>query len=168
MVSFTGSASTALKLRSHPVVQRESVKFVAEQDSLNASLLGPDAGPGTPEFDLFVKEVVNEMTVKAGQKCTAIRRAMAPAEHLDAVEAAIRDRLAATTVGDPRDKESRMGALVSIAQRDDVRSQIAKLTAAGARIVAGNPDASPGVDGRRLHGADPAAHRRPLVHRRGP
>ena len=94
MVSFTGSASTALKLRSHPVVQRESVKFVAEQDSLNASLLGPDAAPGTPEFDLFVKEVVNEMTVKAGQKCTAIRRAMAPAEHLDAVEAAIRDRLA--------------------------------------------------------------------------
>ena len=147
VVSFTGSASTALKLRSHPVVQRESVKFVAEQDSLNASLLGPDAAPGTPEFDQFVKEVVNEMTVKAGQKCTAIRRAMAPAEHLDAVEAAIRDRLAKTTVGDPRDKESRMGALVSIAQREDVRSQISKLTAAGARIVAGDPDASPGMKG---------------------
>ena len=147
VVSFTGSASTALKLRSQPVVQRESVKFVAEQDSLNASLLGPDAGPGTPEFDLFVKEVVNEMTVKAGQKCTAIRRAMAPAEHLDAVEAAIRDRLAKTTVGDPRDKDSRMGALVSIAQREDVRSQISKLTAAGARIVAGDPDASPGLKG---------------------
>src|SRR5688500_16973907 len=147
VVSFTGSASTALKLRSHPVVQRESVKFVAEQDSLNASLLGPDAVPGTPEFDLFVKEVVNEMTVKAGQKCTAIRRAMAPAEHLDAVEAAIRDRLAGTRVGDPRDKESRMGALVSTSQRDDVRSQIAKLTAAGARIVAGDPDATPGIAG---------------------
>ena len=73
---------------------RESVQFIAEQDSLNASLLGPDAAPGTPEFDLFVKEVVDEMTVKAGQKCTAIRRAMAPAEYLDAVEAAIRDRLA--------------------------------------------------------------------------
>ncbi len=147
VVSFTGSASTALKLRSHPIVQRESVKFVAEQDSLNASLLGPDAGPGTPEFDLFVKEVVNEMTVKAGQKCTAIRRAMAPAEQLDAVEAAIRERLAATRVGDPRDKDSRMGALVSTAQRDDVRSQIGKLTAAGARIVAGDPDAAPGVPG---------------------
>jgi oxepin-CoA hydrolase/3-oxo-5,6-dehydrosuberyl-CoA semialdehyde dehydrogenase len=147
VVSFTGSASTALKLRSHPVVQRESVKFVAEQDSLNASLLGPDAAPGTAEFDLFVKEVVNEMTVKAGQKCTAIRRAMAPAEHLDAVEAAIRDRLAGTKVGDPRDKESRMGALVSTGQRDDVRSQIAKLIAAGARIVAGDPDAKPGVSG---------------------
>ena len=147
VVSFTGSASTALKLRSHPVVQRESVKFVAEQDSLNASLLGPDAAPGTPEFDLFVKEVVNEMTAKAGQKCTAIRRAMAPAEHLDAVEAAIRDRLAGTRVGDPRDKESRMGALVSLGQRDDVRAQIGKLTAAGARIVSGNPDASPGIAG---------------------
>ena len=147
VVSFTGSASTALKLRTHPVVQRESVKFVAEQDSLNASILGPEAAPGTPEFDLFVKEVVNEMTVKAGQKCTAIRRAMAPSEHLDAVEIAIRERLVKTTVGDPRDKESRMGALVSTAQRDDVRSQIAKLTAAGARIVAGDPDASPGVGG---------------------
>ena len=147
VVSFTGSASTALKLRSHPVVQRESVKFVAEQDSLNASLLGPDAAPGTPEFDLFVKEVVNEMTVKAGQKCTAIRRAMAPAEQLDAVEAAIRDRLAATRVGDPRDKESRMGALVSISQRDDVRAQIDKLTAGGARIVAGDPEARPGIAG---------------------
>jgi oxepin-CoA hydrolase/3-oxo-5,6-dehydrosuberyl-CoA semialdehyde dehydrogenase len=147
VVSFTGSASTALKLRSHPVVQRESVKFVAEQDSLNASLLGPDAAPGTPEFDLFVKEVVNEMTAKAGQKCTAIRRAIAPAEYLDAVEAAISDRLATIQVGDPRDKESRMGALVSLGQRDDVRAQIGKLTAAGARIVVGNPDASPGVAG---------------------
>ncbi|WP_310468612.1 phenylacetic acid degradation bifunctional protein PaaZ [Sphingomonas sp.] len=147
VVSFTGSASTALKLRSHPVVQRESVKFVAEQDSLNASLLGPDAAPGTPEFDLFVKEVVTEMTVKAGQKCTAIRRAMAPAEHLDAVEAAIREKLGSCQVGDPRDKASRMGALVSLAQRDDVRRQIAKLVGAGARIVSGDPDASPGVAG---------------------
>jgi oxepin-CoA hydrolase/3-oxo-5,6-dehydrosuberyl-CoA semialdehyde dehydrogenase len=147
VVSFTGSASTALKLRSHPVVQRESVKFVAEQDSLNASLLGPDAAPGTPEFDLFVKEVVTEMTVKAGQKCTAIRRAMAPAEHIDAVEAAIREKLQAVRVGDPRDKESRMGALVSTGQRDDVRTQIGKLVDAGARIVSGDPAASPGVAG---------------------
>ncbi|MBA3668565.1 MAG: phenylacetic acid degradation bifunctional protein PaaZ [Sphingomonas sp.] len=147
VVSFTGSASTALKLKSHPVVQRESVKFVAEQDSLNASVLGPDAGPDTPEFDLFVKEVVNEMTVKAGQKCTAIRRAMAPAEFLDALEGAIRDRLAKTTVGDPREEASRMGALVSCAQRDDVRAQVKKLVASGARIVAGDPDASAGPDG---------------------
>ena len=147
VVSFTGSASTALKLRSHPVVQRESVRFVAEQDSLNASILGPDAAPGTPEFDLFVKEVVNEITVKAGQKCTAIRRAIAPMEHIDEVEAAIRDRLTQTRVGDPRDKESRMGALVSTGQRDDVRAQIAKLTEGGARIVVGDPNASPGIAG---------------------
>ncbi|HEY0324900.1 MAG TPA: aldehyde dehydrogenase family protein, partial [Allosphingosinicella sp.] len=78
VVSFTGSAQTAMKLQSHPVIARESVRFIAERDSLNASILGPDAGPGTPEFDLFVKEIVREMTVKAGQKCTAIRRAMAP------------------------------------------------------------------------------------------
>ncbi|MEO7814774.1 MAG: phenylacetic acid degradation bifunctional protein PaaZ [Sphingomicrobium sp.] len=135
VVSFTGSAATASKLKSHPVVLRESVKFVAEQDSLNASILGPDAAPGTPEFDLFVTEVVTEMTVKAGQKCTAIRRAMAPAEHLDALQSAIAARLAAV---------EGMGALVSTSQRDDVRSQIAKLTAAGARIVAGDPDAAVG------------------------
>src|SRR5687768_5098315 len=127
VVSFTGSAATASKLKNHPVVLRESVRFVAEQDSLNASLLGPDAGPGTPELDLFVKEVVNGMTVKAGQKCTAIRRAMAPAEHLDAVEAAIRGRLESIKVGDPRERDSRMGALVSIAQRKDVRAQVEKL-----------------------------------------
>src|SRR5258708_40320387 len=84
VVSFTGSASTALKLQTHPVIARESVRFVAERDSLNASLLGSDAAPGTPEFDLFVKEVATEMTVKAGQKGTAIRRAKAPAEDLDA------------------------------------------------------------------------------------
>jgi oxepin-CoA hydrolase/3-oxo-5,6-dehydrosuberyl-CoA semialdehyde dehydrogenase len=144
VVSFTGSAATALKLRTHPVVTRESVRFIAEQDSLNASVLGPDAAPGTPEFDLFVKEVVNEMTVKAGQKCTAIRRAMAPAGHLDALEAAIRERLAKTVVGDPREEGSRMGALVSCSQRDDVRAQVRKLVESGARIVSGDPDATVG------------------------
>src|SRR3546814_20952675 len=86
VVSFTGSAQTAMKLQTHPVIARESVRFIAERDSLNASILGPAAGPGTPEFDLLVKEVAREMTVKAGQNCTAIRRAMAPAAHLDAVQ----------------------------------------------------------------------------------
>jgi oxepin-CoA hydrolase/3-oxo-5,6-dehydrosuberyl-CoA semialdehyde dehydrogenase len=147
IVSFTGSAHTALKLRSHPNVTRESVRFVAEQDSLNASLLGPDAAPGTPEFDLFIKEVATEMTVKAGQKCTAIRRAMAPAHYLDAVEQALSERLAKTRVGDPRAEDTRMGALVSLSQRDDVRGKIAELEAAGARIVAGDPDAEPPVPG---------------------
>jgi oxepin-CoA hydrolase/3-oxo-5,6-dehydrosuberyl-CoA semialdehyde dehydrogenase len=147
MVSFTGSAHTALKLKSHPTVLRESVRFVAEQDSLNASLLGPDAAPGTPEFDLFIKEVATEMTVKAGQKCTAIRRAMAPAQHLDAVEQALTERLAKTKVGDPRAEDTRMGALVSLSQRADVRERIGQLEAAGARIVAGDPDAEPAVAG---------------------
>src|SRR3954462_10821125 len=147
IVSFTGSAHTALKLRTHPTVIRESVRFVAEQDSLNASLLGPDAAPGTPEFDLFVKEVATEMTVKAGQKCTAIRRAMAPAQYLDAVQQALTERLARTKVGDPRAEDTRMGALVSLSQRDDVREKIAELEAAGARNVAGGarpPPPGPG------------------------
>src|SRR5690349_10337696 len=123
VVGFTGSASTALKLRTHPTVLREYVRFIAEQDSLNASVLGPDAGPGTPEFDLFVREVAIEMTVKAGQKCTAIRRAMAPAQHLDAVQHALAERLASTKVGDPRSEDTRMGALVSASQCKDVREK---------------------------------------------
>ena len=147
VVSFTGSASTALKLRTHPVVMRESVRFIAEQDSLNASVLGPDARPGTPEFDLFVREVAIEMTVKAGQKCTAIRRAMAPAQYLDAVQDALAERLNSTKVGDPRSEDTRMGALVSMAQRDDVRQKIAELEAAGAKVVAGDPSAAPPVAG---------------------
>ncbi|GAA4743162.1 phenylacetic acid degradation bifunctional protein PaaZ [Sphingomonas daechungensis] len=147
VVSFTGSASTALKLRTHPTVMRESVRFIAEQDSLNASVLGPDAAPSTPEFDLFVREVAIEMTVKAGQKCTAIRRAMAPAAYLDAVQQALAEKLASTKVGDPRSADTRMGALVSLSQRDDVRQKIAELEAAGARIVAGNPSADSAVAG---------------------
>jgi oxepin-CoA hydrolase / 3-oxo-5,6-dehydrosuberyl-CoA semialdehyde dehydrogenase len=147
VVSFTGSASTALKLRTHPTVMRESVRFIAEQDSLNASILGPDAPPGTPEFDLFVREVAIEMTVKAGQKCTAIRRAMAPAEYLDAVQRALSERLSSIKVGDPRAEDTCMGALVSLSQRDDVRQKIAELEAAGAQIVAGDPSADSPIAG---------------------
>ena len=168
VVSFTGSAHTALKLRTHPTVIRESVRFVAEQDSLNASLLGPDAAPGTPEFDLFIKEVATEMTVKAGQKCTAIRRAMAPAEYLDAVEQALGERLARTKVGDPRAEDTRMGALVSISQRDDVRERIARARS-GRRADRGRRSQRRAADcGRRLPAAGAAAHRRPVGHRRGP
>src|SRR3954465_7182864 len=142
VVSFTGSAQTAMKLQSHPVIARESVRFIAERDSLNASILGPDAGPGTPEFDLFVKEVAREMTVKAGQKCTAIRRAMAPVQHLDAVEAALRDRLGKVKIGDPREEGVGMGALASRSQLTGVRAAVAEL-AKSARIVAGDPETSP-------------------------
>jgi len=137
VVSFTGSAATAATLKNHPVVMRESVRFVAEQDSLNASVLGPDAAPGSKEFDLFVKEVVREMTVKAGQKCTAIRRALVPAAHIDAVEQAIRARLAKVVVGDPAAEGVTMGALASLRQLDDVREKARQL-AGEARLVFGD------------------------------
>jgi oxepin-CoA hydrolase/3-oxo-5,6-dehydrosuberyl-CoA semialdehyde dehydrogenase len=143
VVSFTGSADTAQKLQRHPVIARESVRFIAERDSLNAAVLGPDAVPGTPEFDLFIKEVVREMTTKAGQKCTAIRRAFVTAPVIDAAEAALKTALGEITVGDPRAETTKMGALVSIAQRDDVRAKIKELSAE-ARIVFGDPDKAEG------------------------
>jgi oxepin-CoA hydrolase/3-oxo-5,6-dehydrosuberyl-CoA semialdehyde dehydrogenase len=143
VVSFTGSARTAEALQRHPVVARESVRFIAERDSLNAAVLGPGAAPGTPEFDLFVNEVVREMTVKAGQKCTAIRRAFVPAAMLDAAETALKKALAEIVVGDPRAETTRMGALVSTAQRGDVRARIAELQSE-ARIVFGEPDRQDG------------------------
>jgi oxepin-CoA hydrolase/3-oxo-5,6-dehydrosuberyl-CoA semialdehyde dehydrogenase len=142
VVSFTGSAQTAMKLQTHPVIARESVRFIAERDSLNASVLGPDSAPGTPEFDLFIKEVAREMTVKAGQKCTAIRRAMAPAQHLDAVQAALIERLGKARIGDPREEGVTMGALASRSQLRSVRKAVAEL-AKSARIVSGDPERSP-------------------------
>lgn len=139
VVSFTGSAQTALKLRANPVILENSVRFVAEQDSLNASILGPDAQPGTPEFDLFVKEVSREMTTKAGQKCTAIRRIIAPEAQVDAVIEALSARLAKTTIGDPRLETTRMGALVSGSQKRDVLEKAA-IIAQEAERVFGDPD----------------------------
>jgi oxepin-CoA hydrolase/3-oxo-5,6-dehydrosuberyl-CoA semialdehyde dehydrogenase len=138
VVSFTGSAETAQKLQSHPVIARESVRFIAERDSLNASVLGADAKPDSPEFDLFIKEVAKEMSVKAGQKCTAIRRALVPASLLDAAQDALKSRLDKVTIGNPRDEATRMGALVSLAQRDAVRAKIKEL-ASEATIVYGDP-----------------------------
>src|SRR5450432_4256214 len=109
MVSFTGSADTAARLRVHPTIIRQAVRFVAETDSLNSSILALDAAPGTPEFDLFVKEVVREMTVKAGQKCTAIRKALVPAGVAGDVVAALQAALGKISVGDPRLESVRMG-----------------------------------------------------------
>jgi oxepin-CoA hydrolase/3-oxo-5,6-dehydrosuberyl-CoA semialdehyde dehydrogenase len=140
VVSFTGSAQTALLLRSNAHLLENAVRFVAEQDSLNASVLGPDAAPGTVEFDLFIKEAHREMTTKAGQKCTAIRRIMAPAEHVSAVIEALSARLSDTIIGDPRDPATRMGALVSTGQRDDVLEKIS-LISGHAERVSGDPDA---------------------------
>lgn len=139
VVSFTGSANTALMLRSEKHIQENSIRFVAEQDSLNASVLGPDAEPGTPEFDLFVKEVHRELTTKAGQKCTAIRRIFAPQVYVDAVIEALSARLAKTIIGDPRHESTRMGALVSLNQKQDVLEK-AGIIATEAERVFGNPD----------------------------
>jgi len=150
LVSFTGSASTAATLRAHPVVVRNSVRFSAEADSLNLSALGPDATPGTDEFDLFVKGLVAEMTVKAGQKCTAIRRAFVPEQHVDSVVEAVSARLAKVTVGNPA--SARMGALASLDQREEVRRSVKALTDAG-RIVFGDPDKVDVVDADADRGA---------------
>jgi oxepin-CoA hydrolase/3-oxo-5,6-dehydrosuberyl-CoA semialdehyde dehydrogenase len=137
-VGFTGSAHTAALLRSHAAVTSRSARFNAEADSLNCSVLGPDATPGTPEFDLFVKERVREMTVKAGQKCTAIRRALVPAEQLTAVAEAASERLSKVVVGAPGAEGVTMGALVGLEQRDDVRAAAGVLASAG-RLVHGDP-----------------------------
>ena len=139
LVSFTGSAATARQLRAHPVIVGRSVRFNAEADSLNCSILGPDAQAGTPEFDLYVSQLVTEMTVKAGQKCTAIRRAFVPADMADQVAEAVRDQLAAVVVGAPAEEGVQMGALASLEQREEVRRSVKALLAAG-RLVFGDPD----------------------------
>jgi oxepin-CoA hydrolase/3-oxo-5,6-dehydrosuberyl-CoA semialdehyde dehydrogenase len=139
LLSFTGSASTANRLRSHPNVVARSVRFNAEADSLNMSVLGPDAAPGTPAFERYVKQLVTEMTVKAGQKCTAIRRAFVPADRVDQVAEAVRERLARVIVGNPADPATTMGALASLDQRDEVRRSLKALEVA-ATIVFGDPE----------------------------
>lgn len=142
LVGFTGSASTAEMLRAHPAVQTGGVRFTAETDSINASILGTDAVEGTPEFDAYVRQLVVEMTTKAGQKCTAIRRAVVPTAVADAVVDAVRSRIEAKTViGDPRAEGVTMGPLASAAQRDEVRRQVQKLVDGGGRIVIGTTDA---------------------------
>ncbi len=139
MVAFTGSADTAVKLRSHPKVLRAGVAFNAEADSLNCAILSHDVSPDDDEFGLFVKEVLREMTVKAGQKCTAIRRAIVPRRHLDAVASRLRERLAKTVVGDPSIDGVKMGALASKAQVRDVAERVGEL-ARGNRVLFGQRD----------------------------
>jgi len=139
VVTFTGSAKVGRMLKAHPQLIEESVPFTMEADSLNAAVLGKDAAPGTPEFDLFIKEVRNEMTVKCGQKCTAIRRILVPEKYMEDVQIALGKALDKVTVGDPRLKEVRMGALVSHAQRESVKSQVQRI-AETAQIVYGNFD----------------------------
>ena len=127
-VTFTGSADTAARLRANHNLIRASVPFTAEADSLNCAILAPDVTPDDPEFDLFVKEVAREMTGKAGQKCTAIRRVIVPEQHVDAVGERLRERLARTTVGNPKVEGVRMGALASMEQHRDVSERVEMLT----------------------------------------
>jgi oxepin-CoA hydrolase/3-oxo-5,6-dehydrosuberyl-CoA semialdehyde dehydrogenase len=127
VVAFTGSADTGRKLKEHPAIVSNAVRFNMEADSLNCSILGPDAVPGTPEFDLFVKEVVREMTAKAGQKCTAIRRTIVPEGTQEAVIAAISERLKKNVVGDPRRDDVRMGPLATRSQVRDVGAAVERI-----------------------------------------
>jgi oxepin-CoA hydrolase/3-oxo-5,6-dehydrosuberyl-CoA semialdehyde dehydrogenase len=138
VVSFTGSASTAHKLKQHPAIMANAVRFTAETDSLNSSILGPEAGPGSAELDLFVREVVREMTVKAGQKCTAIRKAIVPAKHAKEVIDALQAALAKIQVGDPRLENVRMGPVASMGQRREVLEQLLRLKQE-AELVYGDP-----------------------------
>ncbi len=147
IVTFTGSADTALMLRQTPNLMANSVRFSSEQDSLNASILGPDAEPGSPEFDLFIKEVTREMTVKAGQKCTAIRRIIAPQGMVQPVIEALSGRLSKTIVGDPKAEGVRMGALVSNSQKADVLAKADIIGSEAERVYGGQDGFAPVGEG---------------------
>jgi oxepin-CoA hydrolase/3-oxo-5,6-dehydrosuberyl-CoA semialdehyde dehydrogenase len=149
-VAFTGSASTGLMLKSSRSIMENNVRFNMEADSLNYCMLGPDAVPGTPEFDLFIKEVAREMTVKAGQKCTAIRRTFVPQSALTEVMGALSKRLAGVTMGDPAREGVRMGPLAGHAQVGEVRKSVERI-ARSAELVYGDMDAFDvvGADAKR-------------------
>lgn len=142
VVTFTGSADTGRKLKSHPKIISESVPFNMEADSLNCSVLGEDAVPGTPEFDLFISQARSEITVKCGQKCTAIRRLIVPEKLIEDVQIALAKALDKVTIGDPRLKDVRMGAMVSKSQINEVKQRIAEISAT-ATLVYGNKESIP-------------------------
>lgn len=152
IVTFTGSASTGKKLKSHPVIIEESVHFNMEADSLNATVLGKDAVPGTEEFDLFIKEVRKEMTVKCGQRCTAVRRIIVPEELIEDVQIALGKALSKTAIGNPRHEQVRMGSLAALSQRTDVLEKLEMLKR-GSEIVYGDPDKVEVIDADLKKGA---------------
>lgn len=152
VVSLTGSASTGLKLRSHPRILSESVPFNMEADSLNCIVLGDDVDPGKPEWDIFIKEVRKEMTSKAGQKCTAIRRIFVPENKMEAVWKAIAASLSQTTIGNPLNEKVRMGSLAGQSQRAEVRNQVQKLLASS-QIIYGSLDSVEVIDADPEQGA---------------
>ena len=152
VVTFTGSASTGLQLKSHPRILGESVPFNMEADSLNCIVLGDDVQPGDPEWDIFIKEVRKEMTVKAGQKCTAIRRIFVPQNKMEDVWKNISTALSQTTIGNPLNEKVRMGSLAGQTQRDEVRLQVQKLLASS-QLVYGSLDNVSLLDGDPKKGA---------------
>ncbi len=152
VVTFTGSADTGLKLKSHPNILKESVPFNMEADSLNCIVLGADVEPGMAEWDIFIKEIKKEMTVKAGQKCTGIRRIFAPENQIEAVQKAIGAALAATAIGNPLNEKVRMGALAGQDQRNDVRGQVQKILASS-QIIYGSLDSVAVIDADEKAGA---------------
>jgi oxepin-CoA hydrolase/3-oxo-5,6-dehydrosuberyl-CoA semialdehyde dehydrogenase len=152
VITFTGSKSTGLKLKSHASILSESVPFNMEADSLNCIVLGPDVAPGMPEWDIFIKEIKKEMTVKAGQKCTAIRRIFVPENKTEDVQKAISAELAKTAIGNPLNEKVRMGSLAGNEQREEVRSQVGKLLASS-QIIYGSLDSVAVIDADEKTGA---------------
>ncbi len=152
VVTFTGSASTGLKLRSHPKILNESVPFNMEADSLNCIVLGEDVEPGKPEWDIFIKEIRKEMTVKAGQKCTAVRRIFVPENKMDDIWKAIASSLSQTLIGNPLNEKVRMGSLAGETQREEVKAQVQKLLASS-RLIYGSLDSVEVLDADAAKGA---------------
>ncbi len=152
VVTFTGSASTGLMLRSNPRILNESVPFNMEADSLNCMVMGEDVVHGMPEWDIFVKEIRKEMTLKAGQRCTGVRRIFVPENKMEDVWKAIASSLSQTTIGNPLNEKVRMGSLAGEVQRSEVRSQIEKLLASS-QIVYGSLDSVQVIDADPEKGA---------------
>ena len=152
VITFTGSADTGKMLKSHQRLIEKAVPFNMEADSLNCSVLGEDAVPGTPEFDIFIKEVQKEMTVKAGQKCTAVRRVIVPEKLIEDVQIALGQRLSKTTIGDPSVEGVRMGSLAGKSQKTEVLENINKL-AKSQEIVFGNEESFEVVGANKNKGA---------------
>lgn len=152
VVTFTGSASTGLKLRSHPVILAESVPFNMEADSLNCMVLGEDVTPGHPDWDVFIKEVRKEMTVKAGQKCTAVRRIFVPQNKMEDAWKSITAELVKTSIGNPLNEKVRMGSLAGMEQRNEVKMQVHKLLASSS-LLFGSLDSVQVIDADAEKGA---------------
>ena len=152
VVTFTGSASTGKMLKRHPRIIDESVHFNMEADSLNAAVLGPDAIPGTEEFDLFIKEVRKEVTVKCGQKCTAVRRVLVPSNLVEDVSKALATALGKTAIGNPLNEQVRMGSLAGMNQRNDVLEKLSELTTQSS-VLFGDPRGGSLIDANYESGA---------------